>query len=84
MLQPDLPAVIPRRRAAVLAEEAVEIGRIAKAQAVADLLDGEIELLQPGAGFANQPLVDDRARAAALLALAMGVRLVGVTPSASA
>jgi len=62
VLQPDLAAVIARRCAAVLAEEAVEIGRIAKAQTVADLLDGKIELLQPHAGFAKQALVDDRVR----------------------
>ena len=77
MLQPDLPPIIPRRCSAILSEEAVEIRRIAKAQAVSDLLDGEIELLQPRAGFADQPLVDDRARAAVLFALAMGVQLVG-------
>src|SRR5687767_12736314 len=77
MLQPYLPAIVPRRCAAVFAEEAIEIGRIAETQTVSDLLDRQVELLQPRAGFANQPLVDDRARAAVLLALAMGVQLVG-------
>jgi hypothetical protein len=71
MLQPDLLAIGPRRRAPVLAEEAVEVGRVAKAEAVADLLDRKVELLQSRTGFAGQPLVDDRARATALPELAV-------------
>ena len=83
MLQPDLPAIIPRRRAAVLAEEAVEIGGVAKAEAVADLLDGKIELLQPRAGFANQPLVDDRARRQLLVLTRKITGKVKLSPSSA-
>ena len=39
LLEPNLPAVRPGRCAAAPSEEAVEVGRVAKAQAVADLFD---------------------------------------------
>src|SRR5689334_6774579 len=77
MLKADLPAVGSRRRAAILAEEAVEVGGIAKPQSIADLLDRQIELLQARTSFAHETFVDQRTWPASLLALAMGMQLVG-------
>ncbi len=64
------------RRILILAEEAIEIAGIAKAETIADLLDWQIELPQPHTGFVDQALMHDGARAVAFLALAVRVQLV--------
>src|SRR4051794_14247419 len=76
LVKPGAAPINPGRDILILAEEPVEIGRIAEAEAVADLFDRQIELLQARAGLVDQPRVDDGARAASLLALAVGMQPV--------
>lgn len=64
------------RRILILAEEAIEIAGIAEAEAIANLLDWQIELPQPHASFVDQALMHDGARTVIFLALAMRVQLV--------
>ena len=54
MLEPDLPPVRARRCATVFAEEAVEIGRVAKTEAVADLLDVKYAPLAAALSYATR------------------------------
>ena len=65
-----------RRGVLIFAKKAVEITGVAKAEAIADLLDRQIKLPQAHAGFVDQPLMYDGARTATLLALAMRMQLV--------
>ena len=60
----------------MLAKESAEISGIPKSKTVADLFDRKIELLQAGAGFLDQPQMDNGARTEAFLAFAMGVQSV--------
>lgn len=59
----------------MFAKEAAEITGIAKAQAIADLFDGQIELLQSRPCLMDQTLMNDGARAATLFTFAMRMQL---------
>ena len=64
------------RNALILAKKPIEVAGITKSQAVGNLFDGKIELLQARARLLDQPRVNDGARADAFLALAMCMEFV--------
>ncbi len=83
-IEPRATPIGAWRRILILAEEAIEIAGIAEAEAIADLLDRQIELPQPHAGFVDQALMHDGARAVTFSRLQCACSLSSVTPSAAA
>jgi hypothetical protein len=84
LLQSRAAPIGAGRNALILAEKPIEIAGITKSQAVGNLFDGKIELLQARARLLDQSRVNDGARADALLPLAMRMELVLGEPSAVA